>query len=98
MQIWLLAHIGPLAVVAVIQVRVFNESTGEVHEALLPDKDFLIVACQWSEAYAEVEQYLADRSSVWRFRRASTLADQAVTALGRIPLLVLKDEPVKAEA
>ena len=81
-----------------IQVRVFNESTGEVHEASLPDKDFLIVACRWSGAFAAVEKHLASENVVMRMAKASKLADRAVTALGRIPLLVLKDEPVKALA
>ena len=79
-----------------IQVRVFNESTGEVHEASLPDKDFLIVACPWSEAHKHVAAALANHDSIMRVRKAGTLAYQALTALGDMPLLVLKDEPVKA--
>lgn len=74
-------------------VRVVNDQTGEVWNAELPDKDFLIVACQYSEAHKQATEALASQNSIMRVRKASTLADQALTALGDMPLLVLKDVP-----
>ena len=68
------------------RVRVTIEDGSGTRTVLLPEGDYVAVACRWSEAREAIAGHLANANGTMRLWKATELADQAVEALAALPV------------
>lgn len=62
-------------------IRITMERDGESRTVELPENDWFLVACRWSEARDAIAGHLSSTNGTMRLWKAEELADQAVEAL-----------------